>query len=383
MPRITATLPLLLVLLSVQISAAQVKTLNVRFKTDEGEMTSIGEVVAEYGDGSLVLLTPDGQLWELLNEQILSREATDEEMQPLSSEEIFAQFKEQLPPGFSISKTKHYVFVHNTSEAYARWVGQLFERLHRGFYNYWGRSLKLEEPRFPLVAVIFRDKASYLQYSERRIGESARAMIGFYNIKSNRVITYDLTGIDGMVPPGVNVPSSRLINQVLSRPQAERTVATIVHEAVHQIAYNSGMQTRMADNPLWLSEGMAMFFESPDFKAAQGWAMGKVNYHNLRLFGQYLPSRPADSLTTLLADDTRFRQQPSASKAYSESWALTYFLIKTKRKQYAAYIKELSELPAMGETSARERIDVFKKHFGEDLSELDQKFIRYMRTSVR
>ena len=30
----------------------------------------------------------------------------------------------------------------------------------------------------------------------------------------------------------------------------ERTVATIIHEATHQLAFNSGLQVRFADNPL-------------------------------------------------------------------------------------------------------------------------------------
>ena len=40
-------------------------------------------------------------------------------------------------------------------------------------------------------------------------------------------------------------------------PDWERNVATIIHEATHQLAYNSGMQRRYADNPMWVSEGLA------------------------------------------------------------------------------------------------------------------------------
>ena len=69
----------------------------------------------------------------------------------------------------------------------------------------------------------------------------------------------------------------------------------------------------------------------------------------------------------------------TATKAYPESWALTYFLFKTKRKQTTAYLKELAELPPLGEVSARERLELFKKHYGEDLAKLDQDFIAFMR----
>lgn len=371
-------------LLSTHGLHAQVKTLDVNFKADGTTHTSIGEVIVEYPDGSLLFLTPDGRLWALHNEDIQSRAVSDQPMTAMTSEEIYQQFQEQLPPGFKIHKTKHYVLVHNTSAAYANWVAQLFERLYRGFYNYWkSQRVRLSEPRFPLVAVVFNDKNSYLSYAEREVGESAKAMIGYYNLNTNRMITYDLTGINGLVPPGMQIPSSRVVNQLLSQPQAERNVATIVHEAVHQISYNSGLQVRLADNPRWLSEGMAMYFESPDLSNSAGWSMGKVNYHNLRGFAQYLPNRPADSLTTLITEDQRLLDAKSARTAYPESWALTYFLMKTKRKNYAAYLQELAKLPPLGEKqSPRKRLDLFKKHFGSDLEQLDQQFIRYMR-SVR
>ncbi len=350
------------------------------FKSDAGTNKSIGEVVVKYADGSLLLLTPDGRLWALKAEEILSLEPTDEMMSPMTSDEIYEQFQAQLPPGFLVHKTKHYVLVYNTSAAYVKWVGELFERLYRGFYNYWkSQRVRLEEPRFPLVAIVFSNKASYLQYAEREIGDSAKAMIGYYNLNTNRMISYDLTGMDGLLPRGTTgVPTSRLIDQVLSQPQAERTVATIVHEAVHQIAYNSGLQVRLADNPRWVSEGLAMFFESPDFSSSTGWSMGKVNYYNLRKFAQYLPQR-RESVAALIADDSRLVQSATAQFAYPESWALTYFLMKTKKKAYADYLQELATLEPLGETTPRERVDMFKKHFGEDLQQLDQQFIQYMR----
>ena len=375
-------------LLAIFLSAAQVSelaaetTVMAEFKSDAGTNKTLGEVIVEYKDGSVLLLTPDGRLWALQSEDVVSLEPTDEVMTPLTSEEIYDQFQSQLPPGFLVHKTKHYVLVHNTSPAYVKWVGELFERLHRGFYNYWkSQRVRLDEPRFPLVAVVFSDKASYLQYAEREIGKSAKAMIGYYNLNTNRMISYDLTGIAGLLPrgqPASRVPSSRLINQILSQPQAERTVATIVHEAVHQISYNSGLQTRLADNPRWVSEGLAMYFESPDFSNATGWSMGKVNYYNLRKFLTYLPRRN-ETLATLIADDNRLTQAATAQFGYPESWALTYFLIKTKKKEYAAYLQELARLEPLGETTPRERIDMFKKHFGEDLQQLDRKFIQYMQ----
>ena len=95
---------------------------------------------------------------------------------------------------------------------------------------------------------------------------------------------------------------------MLAQPQAEPLVATIIHEATHQIAFNCGLQTRFADIPLWVSEGIAVYFETPDLTNSKGWKeIGAVNRPRLDRFREYLTRRPADSLSTLISDDTRLR----------------------------------------------------------------------------
>jgi hypothetical protein len=366
---------------TVPASPSIIETVKAEFRHQGGQLSSIGEVLVDAEDGGKLLLTPDGQMWTLQPEDILSCETSLMPMKPLTSDEIYTRFRQQVPEGFQVYKTAHYVLIYNTSETYARWVGELFEKLYRGFHNYWKSNLELAEPRFPLVAVLFNTKESYLAYAEREIGDSAKSLIGYYNMQTNRMIMFDMTGVEGLTRPGSRLNSAQLIAQVLSQPQAERTVATIVHEAVHQLSYNTGLQVRLADNPLWVSEGMATFFEAPDVNNPRGWSIGKMNYHNLRLFAAYLSQRPEDSLTTLITDDSRFHNGATASSAYAESWALTYYLMKAKgrREQYAAYLSELRQLKPLAEIAPRERVAIFKKHFGEDLKEFDKEFIAFMR----
>jgi Protein of unknown function (DUF1570) len=301
-------------------------------------------------------------------------------MQPLSDDEMVDQLKSELGAEFRFYKTKHFVIAFNTSQIYAEWVGQLYERFYKAFTADWTkrRGIKLDEPRFPLVAIVFSNKASYLEFAHRDIGESANSLIGYYNMNTNRMIMYDLTGVDGLVPANEKVSSQAVINSILSKPQAERTVATIVHEAVHQLAYNSGLQTRLADNPLWLSEGLAMFFEAPDLNNPQGWKIGNVNYYNFRMFLAWLPQRTSESIQKLVRDDERFKDPASVAAAYHESWALTFFLMRAKRKQLSDYMKEIAELEPLGEPDPRRRIEMFEKHFG-DFAKLDREFIAFMR----
>jgi hypothetical protein len=363
------------------VRAPAPKTERISFKNSVTARDEVGEVLVESQDGGKLFLTADGQLWLLQPDEILAQAPSDQPLKPLSSEAISAELREELPDGFLVHKTAHFVLIYNTSETHARWVGDLFERLYRGFTNYWeGRGVKLKEPRFPLVALVFDSREAYLQYAEREIGASARAMIGYYNMQTNRIVTFDITGVQGLAVPGQRYSSSAMLIQLFSRPEAERTVSTIVHEAVHQIAYNSGFQVRLADNPKWVSEGMAMFFETPDVNNARGWGtIGKMNLYQLQQFRIYLQRRPSDSLTTLICDDSRFGNKETVADAYAESWALTYYLLKAHKEDYARYMKALAKLPPLGEENARQRVELYKEHIGDYRAKLDAQFVSFIR----
>lgn len=315
-----------------------------------------GQILVEAQDGGLMLQSDDGRIWMVQPEQIIERSSDDEELQPITPDKMGARMREELPAGFSVYQTAHYVIVHNTSDAYVKQVGLLFEQLYKGFYSFWkNQRWKLPEPEFPMVALVLADHDDFLKHAGAEVGETAKVVIGYYHLSSNRMTTFNM-------------------------PNLERNVATIIHEATHQLAYNCGLQRRFADNPMWVSEGLAMFFESPDFKSMSRWrGVGRVNQVNLKRWWDYLPARPADSLLTLISDDIRFRSSDTAGDAYGESWALTYFLLKTKREEYVQYLRKLSEGKPMAELTSRERIEMFEQTFGDSLLEIDKAFVAYMR----
>ena len=354
----------------------------ITVKQAGGETEVVGKVQVEAEDGGVLLLGRDGVLWPIPKEELVARRSDDKPFTPLSRAELGKQLLAELPEGFKIHATKHYLICYNTSPAYASWVGGLFERLLGAFTNYWTRrDFELHEPEFPLVAIVFDRQSDYAQYSRQELGEGgASSIIGYYSLRSNRVIMYDLTGVEEVAAKGARTSAAR-INQVLSQPRAERTVATIVHEATHQIAFNSGLQVRYADIPFWVSEGIAIYFETPDLQSTKGWRnIGGVNRVNLFNFRKSLDDRPADSLKLLLTDDTRFRDPATMPSAYAESWALNYFLLRTRPEQYVAYLKTMSKQTPLVPVPAEERVAQFKNAFGEDLQTLDAEFLRYMRS---
>lgn len=359
--RVCLTIGFASVLFSTPADAVE----TVKFRSDKEDLvngvpmpirTVTGEILLEARDGGLMLQSDDGRIWMVQPNQIIERKSNDDPLQPISAEQMAARMKEELPQGFEVYQTAHYVIVHNTTDAYVKRVGLLFEQLHKGFYIYWkNQRWTLPEPRFPLVALVLADRDDFLKHAGAEVGDTANVVIGYYHLSSNRMTTFNT-------------------------PDLERSVATIVHEATHQLAYNCGLQRRFADNPMWVSEGLAMFFESPDFKSSSHWrAIGRVNQVNLRRWRQYFGNRPANSLETLISEDTRFRSPNTAADAYGESWAFTYFLLKTRRKEFVEYLQKLSCGKPMAELPPRERVEQFEKVFGEKLPEIDKAFVTYMR----
>ncbi|MGE0607415.1 MAG: DUF1570 domain-containing protein [Pirellulales bacterium] len=353
---------------------------HVVLRRDGRELAASGELLEQAADGGLLVQGADGVLWSIQPDELVSHTSDDAQFVPLDSDELSRQLLAELPEGFEAYSTAHYVICHNTSQAYAQWCGALFERLYKSFTNYWTqRGLELHEPRFKLVAVVFADGESYQQHAAPVLGEAASQIIGYYHLQDNRMTMYDLTGVQSLRDKGDRRGSASEINRMLARPEAERTVATIIHEATHQIAFNCGLHSRTADIPLWLSEGIALYFETPDLKSSKGWRnIGAVNRVRLAGFRQYLPRRPADSLESLLADSTRLRDTRTANDAYSEAWALTYFLIRQRPKQFHEYLKLLAEKPALTVDEPETRLQDFRRIFGADLRSIDAEFLKHM-----
>lgn len=360
-------------------------TREVKFRDGDQLRQVIGEVLVEAVDGGILLQGTDGRQWAIQPEEIENSRELDQPLQPLTADEMEKLMLEELPAGFKALRTEHYLIMYNTTKAYSQWTGNLLERLYKAYFTFWKKKgVSLKEPRFPLVAIIFDTKDGYAEYASKELGDAVQAIIGYYHLQSNRMTTFDLTGVEGLLPSNAKVSRTVLLNEVLRQPGAERTVATIVHEAFHQLAYNTGLQVRLADNPFWVSEGLAVYFESPDFSSSQGWStIGKVNQFNLREFSNYLRQRPADSLITLLSDDQRFRNSATSTFAYAEAWALNYYLLRRRSKEYTEYLSHLANKDPLGQSDPKSRVDEFKKFFGEDLQKFDQQFVNYILTQVR
>ena len=351
----------------------------LRLKHDGSEVDLVGDILIEGQNGSLYFQQNNGRIWFVQPEQIVTRKDSAVDAVPASFDEMKEQLLGELPDGFRIYKTKHYLIAYQTELAYAKWLAQLYElRLYRVFEVFWQRKKKfdLHDPKFPLVAVVFKSKAEYQRYMDRDLGPG-QDMVAYYNFQSNRVAMYDLTL--GGRRPGERI-SNRRIEEVLRSPAAIYQVATIIHEATHQLTFNRGIQTRFADTPLWLNEGLAMFFEAPDVNNRQGWRRaGLVFDQRLTRFRNSLRSRPDNAIEILITDDDRLRDPKTALDGYAEAWAFNHFLLNRRSKQFVKYLQALSKKEPLSTADAQQRIAEFKQYLGSDLGKLERDFLKYVR----
>jgi len=342
----------------------------------DGEVSHVeGRLVLTARDGGILLLARDGVLWNVVPEEQVKHTSDELPFKPFGPQEMTKAVVKQLPKGFECHPTPHYLIFYDTSREYARWCGALFEGLYSAFHTFWTqKGFKPSAPEFPLVAVVFADKQSYLDFSKDDLGDAGESIIGYFSLATNRMTMYDLTEAQG-ARAGRGGTSAE-INRVLSSPEATRIVSTIVHEATHQIAFSCGMHARYSDCPLWFSEGVAIYFETPNLRNAKGWSgVGATNRLRLTQFQQYQVKRPRDSLRTLIATDDRFRNVNQAPNAYAEAWALTDFLLRQHKKQYVEYLNMLSRKDPLVRDGPEKRIEQFEEYFG-DLKKLDAEFLR-------
>lgn len=347
----------------------------VRVRTETGERRLEGNVVVEALDGGLLLELADQRLETVAPEAIVAREAIADSGEPPTARELGRRILAELPAGFDQLSTKHYVICFDTSRAYAQWCGGLFERLHEAFGNFWRHAgFEVHEAGRPLVVVIFADRQRYEAFAAEDLGAAANRVVGYYNLLSNRVTTFDLTGSDAIARrPGRSAGRAGL--EILARPEAAGLVATLVHEATHQTAFNCGLHRRLAPVPLWVSEGVATYFETPDLASERGWrGMGGINRPRLE---RYLAAQRPGSIPAIVLDDEPFRRADEALDNYARAWALTYFLVQTRREAFVSYLRILAEKPPFATDSPEIRRQDFLDAFGSTPEELEEPLLKF------
>lgn len=325
------------------------------------EQSVEGRVLVEAVDGGILVEDVQRRLWSVTPDRLTSRANLDHEYAPLDSEQLSAALLDELGPGFKATHTAHYVICSDAPAAYAEWTGKLFERLLKAFLLTWKQAgWELAEPESPLPALVFRNQQQYAEYALKDAGPEVADKAGYYSMRTNRIVLYDLASTGA----GEGLTNADQVERRVAA--APLNVATIVHEATHQIAFTCGMHTRYADTPMWLAEGLAMYCETPDLRSSGGWkTIGRLNVTRLRRYRDFSTQRRRDgSLQTLVQDEARFRDPETIVDAYAESWALVDYLMRERRDDFVTYLQRIAAKPRLQWDAADVRIAEFEESFG-------------------
>jgi hypothetical protein len=327
----------------------------------EGSLV-IARLYVQVGDGAIIML-PDGQL---AVRKAGEYSLTERKFEPISHEELAKRLVSTEFKDFKVKQTKHYVYVYKSSDDFWAGTNNILETMLPGVIkDARAQGIAAREPEIPLVIVMFASQAEFQEFRRMPSGVTA-----YYHPVSNRVFLYEPTELVAESPE-------------LAKSQA---ISTVAHEGAHQILQNIGVQQRLSCWPMWLSEGMAEYFAPTSFGKHRTWkGAGKLNDLRMYELQQYLKTHADGAGDGAMIEQTVAAARLS-SAGYASAWALTHFLAKNHRSEFAGYVREMSKLgplegnfPANGGTVVLDSLEPFRRHFGDDLASLETRLIAYLK----
>lgn len=308
-------------------------------------------------ENQVYLLGRDGRVWGLNPNAARQARQTTMAFRAFSMADMRRRLEAELGPGFEVHGTGHYLVALPRGRP-DRWSGR-FEDLHRSFVHYFRvRGFQTQQPEFPLVAVVWPDQARFLQAAAAEGAQIGPGVVGYYSPLTNRISMYWQSAVQG------------------GSPAIE---STIIHEATHQSAFNTGIHRRFGATPRWLVEGLAVMFEAPGVWDSRGHPRQRDRIHTAHLEAyRRLAAHGLEtgSLARLIANDRWFEADPAV--AYSLAWALSFYLVETRPRQYSQLLKITAAREAFSPYPDSERLADFAAAFGNDLHLLEQQFAKFM-----
>ena len=340
-------------LLVSQDAISQEVTIKVNSKGRE----YIGQPLINTGN-EMVLLRRDGRISVLPIKNQKSYKVVSQSFKPFEKEQIRRKLQKEFGGKYQVSITRNFVVVHPPGD-YQDWA-MPFENLFQRFRNYFSsRGLKIGNPEFPMIAVVLRTHREFAKMTAAYPGMGSN-VLGYYSQKSNRIITFDPT-------------NGR------RRDRGIEFEETLIHEAVHQTAFNTEMHKRFAGTPKWVLEGMACLFEARGVHNSMHYSTlrDRLNKDRLTSLKHYYSKKIAQgNLEKFITRDTYF--QTNANLAYSYSWGLTFFLAESYPTKFFNYLRADGSRKPFEPYGPEERMAAFKKVFGDDIKGLEKRMERFI-----
>lgn len=341
------------------------------------------------------LLERDGRLQSIDLAGVIEFKKLGNVFRPFSANEMRTQLIVEFGKTFEVDARGGHVLIAPTGKAKA--CAGIVDATSKSFTAYFSRrNLKLDKPETPMVTVVFPTQNEFLAYCDQEGVKNTKGLRGYYSPTTNRVALYleqpattakSLYGdYDSQASPLALGPRPSPLGPLFrltpyGAPQSAGGFQdTLSHETTHQMGFNCGLHSRLGDDPTWIVEGMAMLFEGDanrDDTRQQTTVAQRMNRERFMWFQEYQKvRREPKSLEEFLTSEGLF--QTHTLDAYSEAWALTFFLAETRSSNLSGYLKKLANRTELGAYSPMKRLNDFKASFGKDLPHLEMQYLRFM-----
>ncbi len=261
---------------------------------------------------------------------------------------------------FSNSHTEHFLGLGDADDRFRATALKICESLAPVFLQHFrDKGFELALPKNRMTVITLKGRESYQAFTGEDPGTIGG---GHYDLDTNRLVMFDFRP-DGAKPAVVNDP--RRVN-----------LMTLVHEATHQLCFNTGLLSRQVAVPAWASEGLATYVERWQKKTTK---IGEINGPWLVCLREAKQTdKPWIPIADLVADDKFFDDEKTAQLAYAESWLVVHFLMKGPQlARFRGYLRGLATAEA-----AAKRVAYAERHLGL-LKDLDHDVARYLKRISR
>ena len=324
-------------------------------KVEVNKRTYIGKPLVWDGK-NMQLLRRDGRMTFLPVKSHDDYEVLSNDFSVMSRKMMVAKLKKEFGKRYTVSSTSSFLVVHPHGE-YHKWA-KPFEDLNNRFSAFFSsRGHKLEQPQFPMVAVVLNTRSEF----DRMLKGYYQAnpnMLGYYSPRSNRIITYD---------------------QTKNEEDSIFDTNTVIHEATHQTAFNRGVHNRFGDYSSWLVEGLACLFEAKGVHNSYIHTQRKDRINSSRLLTiQYAikKGKAKGKLEKIIRDNELFRSDDQLAYAYA--WGLTFYLTETKPREYLRYLTNDARRKDFSAYGGSQRLESFAKAFGSDFDNLESRMFNFL-----
>ena len=333
-----------------------------------------------------------------------------------------AQSQRALGPGFKRIQTEHFVILSDGPGAWTRDKAQLLEITAERLAKVMNEmGLKFQPPRHKLMCVLIEDHDRFEAFAAAQDGVLARWIGGYYAVKTNRIVFFNPRTAPDFARADQDLEAARqqlrraednadrarrkgeeqaenayrffaqsVRNQIERHEssigdQAARSGASkTIHEAVHLLAFNCGLQMRSRAYPFWLSEGLATCFEPASEHDAKRGRFGPA--HDVPVRDNELAHAIAQNSLIPLARFITLPEAPTgdahaAGIMYAQAHSLFRFLYQRSPRAVGELFLDWSNLPP-GDPKPARITELFEHRFGK-INEVERAWRAWAATPAR